>query len=137
MNLAQCLKKIGAKISDQDQKEINAAYRERRRLGMERKDAALGVIDARVDDLMVERADVLEVIKKAGIKVPDVKPPDKPGFVGLNSDGEEVYQDPKKGRYTLHGNIRSFAPRGITSYGGEYQFKHPVDLYKELHHHRR
>ena len=71
MNLAQCIKKSGLKMSQQDMNDINAAYQERIKLGMSSKDAALQVVDARINESMAERATVADIIKKSTEKVID------------------------------------------------------------------
>jgi len=71
MNLAQCIKKTGLKISQQDISEMLTAYKERIKLGMSEKDAAIQVIDARINEATAERATVSDIIKKSTEKVTD------------------------------------------------------------------
>jgi NTP hydrolase family protein/strawberry notch-like protein/inorganic pyrophosphatase-like protein len=53
--------------------------------------------------------------------------------LGKNLNGEDVYED-ERGRYTLHGDIKSYAPRPITTYGASMENYSPEELYKAFHH---
>ena len=68
MDLKNCIKKAGLKVSQQDMDEMNTAYKERIKLGMSSKDAALQVIDAKINESVAERATVADIIKKSEVK---------------------------------------------------------------------
>ena len=65
MDLINCIKKASLKVSQQDLTEMNTAYKERIKLGMSSKDAALQVIDTRINESVKERATVADIIKQA------------------------------------------------------------------------
>ena len=67
MDLKNCIKKAGLEVSQQDMDEMNTAYQERIKLGMSSKDAALQVIDAKINESVAERATVADIIKKSEV----------------------------------------------------------------------